>query len=393
MRAFTPRLWNRNYFLAILALVGAQLVYITLITYMALYSIKRFNVNDSAAGFAASSFVLGAALARIVIGKYLDFIGRKRALLIALSVYLLCSVIYAFVDSYGLLLIVRIVQGAGFGVISTAVATAVIAMIPIGRLSEGLGYLALAGTFSNALGPLAAIQLSQTASSLAVFSFTACCALLSLVAVVFMRIIERTPSPDEIRRKWRIRASDLIDKKVLPIAGVALIASTGFALVMTYLTPYMVSLNIPDVASAFFIIWALAMLAIRLFAGRFQDRYGDNVVIPAALVILAGALGILSVAVIPWHFIVAAVLGGAGHGAAIPSLQSAGISRTTEVRVPVATSTHYLALDTGIAIGPVVLGSVIQASGYPSMFFAGACLLLAGVLIYWFCHGKEIQRL
>jgi len=392
MGAASPqRLWSRDYFLAFIVLVGAQLVFVTLMAYMALYALKRFSVNDAAAGFAASSFVLGAAVARLVVGKYLDFIGRKRALLLALTLYALCSLVYPMIDHYGVLIAIRIMQGTGFGVTSTTVATAVIDMIPPGRLSEGLGYIALAGTLSNALGPLAAIQLSQHASSEWVFGFTAGCAVLSFLAVTGMRIQERTPTPTQYARKWQLRLSDLIDGKVLPVAFVALIASTGFALVMTYLTPYMVGLQLADVASVFFLVWALAMLAVRLFAGRVHDRYGDNAVVPAALVSLACGLGLLAVATAPWHFLIAAALGGMGHGAVIPSLQAVGIGRTTTERIPVATSTHYLALDTGIAMGPVALGFVLHFVGYPGMFLVGSCVMLLGVGLYWLVHGRTRQ--
>lgn len=386
------RLWTRNYFLAFVVLVGAQLVFVALMAYMALYAVGRFSVNDTAAGFAASSFVIGAALARLLLGKYLDFVGRKRSLLIALSLYLICSLLYPLIDYYGLLILVRIVQGVGFGVTSTTVATVVISMIPVGRLSEGLGYIALAGTLSNALGPLAAIQLDQRASSLWVFGFTAACAFVSLIAVALMRIRERTPTEDERARRWRIRGSDLIDGKAFPVALVALISSVGFAVVMTFLTPYMVGRNLADAASLFFLVWAGSMLAVRLFAGRAHDRYGDNTVIPAALVSLACGLAILSVADSFWHFVLAAALGGLGHGGVIPSLQAVGISRTTTHRIPVATSTHYLALDTGIAIGPVALGYIVQVAGYSNMFLAGAGLMLLGVFIYWLVHGRHVRR-
>src|SRR5699024_11364515 len=80
-----------------------------------------------------------------------------------------------------------------------------------------------------------------------------------------------------------------------------------------------------------------------------------NAVIPGALLSLVAGLVILAVASAPWHFIIAAFLGGFGHGAALPGLQTAGIKRTTADRVQIATSTHYLALDSGFAIGPVML--------------------------------------
>lgn len=386
------RLWTRDYFLAFVALVGAQLVFITLMTYMALYAAEQFQATDTGAGFAASSFVVGAALSRLAIGKYLDFIGRKRILLIALVVYVICSLLYPLVDHYALLIIIRLVQGSGFGVISTTVATAVIDLIPAGRLSEGLGYISLAGTLSNAVGPLASIQLSQNASSVWVFGFATLCALIALIAVLPMRIRERTPNQDEYDRRWRIRGSDLLDGNMLPVAIVALIASVGFAMVMTFLTPYLVSQDMANVASLFFLVWALSMLGVRLFAGRMHDRHGDNAVIPAALCSLALGLAVVAVADSAWHFVIAAILGGMGHGGVVPSLQAVGIRRTTANRIPVATSTHYLALDSGIAIGPVALGFMIGVAGYPGLFLAAAGIVILGVVVYWIAHGRHAGR-
>src|SRR5699024_12134072 len=154
---------------------------------------------------------------------------------------------------------------------------------------------------------------------------------------------------------WRIRGSDLVDPKILPIALVGLLTTLGYSLSMAFWPAYLVGLTMVNIASLFCLIWAFAMLMVRLFAGRLHDRYGDNAVIPGALLSLVAGLVILAVASAPWHFIIAAFLGGFGHGAALPGLQTAGIKRTTADRVQIATSTHYLALDSGFAIGPVML--------------------------------------
>lgn len=385
----SQRLWTRDYFLAFTILVGPQLVYVTLIAYMALYTMQKFGVSDTAGGFAASSFVLGAAVGRLLIGKFLGFIGRKRALLISLSIFVIGTLIYPLVDLYAWLIVVRILQGTAFGVASTTTSTVAISMLPGGRLSEGVGYLSLAGTLSNALGPVAALQLSQHASSLWVFGFAAVCSTISLIAVVLLRVHEPPPLQEAHQRWWKIRRSDLIDAKTLPVALVALVASLGFALVMTYLAPYMVGRNLADAASLFFLVWAMAMLAVRLFSGRIHDRYGENTVIPPALISLSVGLAVLALADDLWHFLVAAVLGGMGHGGVVPSLQAVGINRTTRDRIPVATSTHFLALDAGIALGPVALGFIVQLDGYPSMFLTGSASMMFGLVLYWVVHGRR----
>ncbi len=385
------RLWTLDYLRAFLAMLGVSLVFITLMSYMALYALRQFHVDETAAGFAASAFVAGGALSRILIGKYLDFLGRKRTLVITLTLFVLCSLLYPMVEHYGFLILIRVVHGMTFGIASTAITSVVVTLIPVGRLSEGLGYISLAGTVANGLGPLAAIQLSERASSLWVFGFTTVCAVVALLAILPMQITERTPSPEEYTRRWRLRGSDMIDSKVLPVALVGLLTTLGFSVVMTYLPAYLVGMQMASTASVFFFIWALGMLVVRLFAGRIQDRHGDNAVIPWALASLVVGLLIISVADSGWHFIVAAFLGGVGHGTVLPGLQAVGVKRTTPERLPIAISTHYLALDSGLAIGPPMLGFMINMAGYPSLYLLGAGIVLLGLVLYWVTHGRHVR--
>ena len=355
---------------------------------MALYAAERFQANDTAAGFAASSFVLGAGLVRLVIGKYLDFIGCKRTLIIALTIFVVCSLLYPLIDHYALLIITRLVQGTMFGIISTAVTSAVIDIIPPSRRSEGLGYYALAATFGMAIGPVAAVEIHAIASADWVFHFTAACAAVSLLAVLPMRIQEHTPDAEEYAQRWRLRGSDLVDPKVLPVAVVAFLSAIGYALITTFLPPFLVGRGMTEATSLFFVIFALAMFGVRLFAGRVHDRRGENAVIPWALLSFALSLTLIAVADTTWVILLAAVLGGIGQGGAVPSLQSVGIGRTTPERIPIATSTHYLALDAGIAVGPVALGFMIQLAGYSGLYLAGAAVLLGSILVYWLTHGR-----
>ncbi|WP_022870340.1 MFS transporter [Yaniella halotolerans] len=385
----SQRLWTADYFRAFIVHLGVSMVFITLMSFMALYAAERFSVNDTAAGFAASAFVAGGALARVLIGKYLDFLGRKRTLVFVLLVFVACALLYPVTDHYVVLLLVRIIHGAAFGVASTTITSIAITLVPAVRLGEGLGYMALAATLSNAIGPLAALQLHERASNLWVFGFTLVCTLFALIAALFMTVRERTPTEDEYRRRWRIRGSDLVDPRVLPIAVVGLLTTLGYSVIMTFLPAYLVGLDMVNIASLFFLIWALAMLIVRLFAGRLHDRYGDNAVIPGALISLTAGLVILALASADWHFIIAAILGGFGHGAALPGIQTAGIKRTTSHRVPIATSTHYLALDSGLAIGPVMLGFIIHMAGYSVLYFAGAGIVALGLLVYWLGHGRR----
>src|SRR5699024_8898126 len=157
-----------------------------------------------------------------------------------------------------------------------------------------------------------------------------------------------------------IRFSDMIDPSAIIVAVVALLSMVGYAIMMTFLTPYMVGRDLADAASAFFLVWACSMLAIRLVSGRAHDLYGDNGVRPVSFVTIATGLGVLSFAYHLWQFMLAAVRCGVGHFVIVPSLHDISVRRTSPYRVPIATAIYYLALDLGLAIGPVALAFMVQ---------------------------------
>src|SRR5699024_9267120 len=173
---------------------------------------------------------------------------------------------------------------------------------------------------------------------------------------------------------------------------VAFITAIGYSLVMTFLPADLLSRGMANAASLFFFIFAIAMTAIRLLAGRLHDHRGDNSVIPAALMFMALGLTTLALANNLWLILLAELLSGIGYGAVVPSLQACGINRTTIRRIPIATFTHYSTLDTGIAIGPVALVFMIPLAGYSGLYFAGTAIVILAALVYWFSHGRHAKH-
>lgn len=128
-----PRLWSKDFTVAIIAAVFLSFVFYLLITTMAGYAVIRFAASDSAAGLASSSFVLGAVAARMFVGTMLDTLGRYRVLITAFTLSAVAGALYLPADSLPLLLAVRFVHGAVFGAGHTAIMAAVQDIIPPSR--------------------------------------------------------------------------------------------------------------------------------------------------------------------------------------------------------------------------------------------------------------------
>ena len=78
-------------------------VYFLFMTTMARHAMQEFACPDSTAGFVASVFLVGAAIARIAAGRYADALGLKRCSIVALVLMAL-----AFTDQWYLWVLVNI---------------------------------------------------------------------------------------------------------------------------------------------------------------------------------------------------------------------------------------------------------------------------------------------
>ncbi|WP_258933612.1 MFS transporter [Nesterenkonia pannonica] len=148
-----PRLFTRDFLFATLINLLITTTFFTLVTGMAVYAAAEFSAGETAAGFAASAFVVGALGARVFAYKYVNTLGRKRVMITCLAVFTLATVAYLGVDSYELLITVRIVHGIALGFAQTALTASVFDIIPKSRRGEGSGYYLLANALPPALGP------------------------------------------------------------------------------------------------------------------------------------------------------------------------------------------------------------------------------------------------
>lgn len=387
------KLFTRDFVLASVANLFISMVFYLLMTSMALYAVDRFQASDSAAGLASSAFIIGSVCARLFAGKLLILCGRKPLLLVSLAVFVIASILYIPSNSLWLLLIVRFVHGMAFGAGNTALATAVQSLIPPARRSEGTGYFGLSTTLSTAAGPFLAVLMASNGNYTAVFLF---CTISSALALLFCLIL-RLPEPPKhtakeahgTRRGSFIRS--IISPAALPISLVILVCGTAYSGIISFLAPYLISVSMTEAASWFFLVYAVTVLISRLFAGRLQDRKGDNAIMYPLLVIFA--LGMAALWLQPGNLSIAAaaVLTGLGFGALMPCAQAIAVSAVSPAEMGVATSTFFLMLDLGIGFGPVILGLVIPQLGYTGMFGILAIFSALGIGLYYLAHGRHAR--
>ncbi|GHD43552.1 MFS transporter [Mycetocola manganoxydans] len=385
-------LWTPAFLLAILVNFFLAIVFYTLMTTMALYAVDRFGASDTAAGLSSSTFIIGALIARIFAGKFLDFVGRRRMLILALAAYVIAGFLYIPADNLVLLLVVRTIHGIAFGAASTSISASVMGLIPAHRRGEGTGYFGISTTLATAIGPFLAVVLVDVSSYDVLFALCTACAAVGLIFSLFLKLPERTPSALEVADKWKFRARDLFEPAALTIGAVMFVAAIGYSGVLAFLNSFAQAENMVAAASAFFLIYAAVVLLSRFFVGRIQDRFGDNAVVYPTLISFAIGLALLGFS--PNGFVLAssAVFIGFGFGALMPCAQAIAVTMAPPHRIGVATSTFFLMLDAGIGFGPLVLGSLLPVTGFHGMYGFLAIVVVLAAVLYHFVHGQRGYR-
>lgn len=133
---------------AFIDMVGA-LIIIPLLPFYA----QHFGASDFMVMVLVSAFSAMQLLSAPVWGRVSDRYGRKPALLIGLGASALAYVVFAYADSYWLLLLSRIVQGAGGGTTAVIQAYVTDSVEPRNR-AKGLGWLSAATNAGVVLGPV-----------------------------------------------------------------------------------------------------------------------------------------------------------------------------------------------------------------------------------------------
>lgn len=381
-----PRLWTRPYVLACLTYVLLGLIFYALMSGMARYAQERFGASEAVGGMVVGAFVLGAVVTRLAASPVMDRLGLRRTLLASLAAFVLATAGYLVAGSLPVLVGLRFVHGMAFGLAGTALATAVQAMIPPSRRSEGTGWFASGLTGASAIGPLLTLQVSATVGWSVLFLGATGITVAALLVGALLR--PREPARDGSARPSGRRS--LLAPEAVPISVIILVGGMGFGAVLGFVGSYSLELGHgPGAASLFFVAFAACSLAGRGVLGVVHDRRGDNVVMLPVLAGFAGTFLVLAWWQTPVGLAAAGALFGLCYAPVMSAVQTIAVRAVTPARVGLATGTFFVFLDMGTGLGPVVFGALAGAVGLSGMFSIVAGLMALLLPYYWGVHGRR----
>lgn len=357
---------------------------------MAVYAVEQFQASESQAGLTSGIFVIGALFARLLTGKYVEVIGRKKLTYVSFILFLIVSVLYFPANSLSLLLFIRFIHGVAYGSATTIMTTAAMDLIPDSRRGEGTGYFALSTTIATAVGPFIGLYITQNANFSMIFTACTIFAVISLFIILFAKIPEADISQEQLESmKKGLKLQDFFEKKALPISIVLIIMGISYSSIVSFINSYAMEIQLEEAASFFFLVYAIVLFISRPIAGKLQDDKGDNFVMYPAILLFSLCLLLLVIAQNGFVLLLAGIPLALGYGTIMSAAQAIAIKESAKHKRGLATSTFFIFMDAGMGLGPFLIGMIIPYTHYRGMYLILAAIVFLSVALYYFLHGKK----
>ncbi|WP_440108739.1 MFS transporter [Paenibacillus sp. QZ-Y1] len=384
MNQTNPKLWTKNFIALSSVNFTMTLIFFLLNATIILYAINEFNASTSQAGIIAGIFIIGSLLGRLFIGR---LILTKKVLMTWLLFFIFTTLLYFTHLNIAFLILSRFLNGITVGVVTTVVSTSAVLSLPVSRKGEGISYFAISTALATGIGPLIGLKMSQNANFDMIFSFSLLLGIINLIIAVLIKF--PTSNITEIKKGQRLKISDFIEPKVIPIATLMFIMAFSFSGIVSYLNVYASEIGLLDTASFFFMVYTVFVLISRPFTGRIMDRKGANIIIYPALLIFGAGMLLLSSVTTGVSLLIAGALVALGFGNISSISQSIAISLAEPHRIGLATATFFIFYDLGNGFGPSIIGLLIPVTGYKGLYVVLGLIILASVPFYHYLYGKK----
>lgn len=363
-----------------------DIVLVMLATFLFQFSVMSVNplINGYAKSLGASSAFAGIIVGimsitsmflRPVAGNLTDRVSKYQLTFIG---GILCSVGnigYILTSRPGLLLLFRLINGTGFVLCTVCMATWLAFLVPRKHVGAAMGYYGLLNATSMALAPALAISLYQVIGYKVMLSISTLAGILMVIVIQFIGNHARPVTSDQRTHNFKV-----IQRDALPVAVIVSLFSIPYFATQADIVEYVAQRGLHVTVSLYFLIYAVVLFIIRISLKNYFDtvRFGAWFgICTTATVIYIIFLTIMNN---NWEMALAAGAMALGYGIMFSICQSTSLLLAPLAEQGLASSTFYLGLDIGMALGPIFGGVISDVLSirwyYPTMLILVPIVLL-----------------
>ncbi|HOI73905.1 MAG TPA: hypothetical protein PLO63_07125 [Syntrophales bacterium] len=385
----TPKLWTFEFLslcLVVMTAFGNVSVFYGFYHYLG-----TIDIPVIWRGFLVGLEPMAAFILRLAVLPWLHVRNSYSVLTASLVLLILCSCSYLWVVTVPAMIVLRIVHGATFMLLTSAAIALIVNFIPKERSGQGFGILGVATMIPFAvIPPLCEALLPHVRGEADLYAGVSVFSVAAIGLLVLLRrhltgairsmdgALLRRPSMSEIRQNFRIPA-------VLLLLSATFLVYMAHATFFYFLKDLSLELRAGDVG-LFFTIFTITMIALRVLGGTLFDRLDKRHLLTAGLILLALSLLALPRAATPSVYYGLAGLYGLSVGIALPLLSALLFTASPLQFQGLNTNMTLFTLDLAYCLMPY-LGGMLVAFGagfgvlfHVSLGFVALALVMIALL-------------
>jgi MFS family permease len=389
----SERLWGKDFIIIMIASAGISFCNYFFFSTLPIYA-RMLSGSTVYAGLMTGVYTLAAMVVRPLAGTLSDRFGRTRLLIAGAFVCAIACVLYDFAGGLMILLVVRMLNGIGFGAHSTCAGAVAADIIPKSRMAEGLGIFGLYGTLAAAVAPGIALTIVGTGGTegfRALFVLAAVVSFASMLADCFITYErKRTDRPArEPPLETHTQGNGATVPKtwlgfeyaVLAPAVVVVLLHVAMSSVTSFLTLFVLERHLGNVG-LFFTFNAAGLFLSRVLCGKIVDRRGTNVVVIPALIVLAVCFALVPFARSLSDLYLVSVPLGLAQGAVVPAIYAMMFNRCSPMRRGTASAAFSSSIDIGFGVGSILFGFIAAGFDYYVVYLGAALFSVLALIVY-----------
>jgi len=147
------KIWTKNFISIALTQFLVFIAFYTLLTTLPIYVINHLGGSEADGGLVVTVMLIAAIIIRPFSAKLLDIIGKKKGLVLSVTLFTMTTFFYIWIDQLIPLLVLRFIHGISFGILTTVTGAIAADVVPRSRRGAGLGYFAMAMNLALVVGP------------------------------------------------------------------------------------------------------------------------------------------------------------------------------------------------------------------------------------------------
>lgn len=335
-------------------------------------------------GLIYSSFSLSRAALQTPIGRLADTYSKKKIIVAGLVVYAVISVVYTYVTSPEMLIVVRFFHGVGSSMMMPVAMAYAMNLTPQGEEGKYMGYLNTALFSGFGAGPFIGGYIYENYSTVMVFNTMTVMVLISLALTILL-------VPDEESLGMKPRQAPVPIREILANRTLSSILiyravnALGRGTIMSFLPLYVV--QILGLSSTYIGVILSTGIFLNAFLqtpmGMLADRVNRKaLLIGGGMLAAMGYFYLVQTGTIAEIFVARMVVS-LGSALSMPAVTAIIAKEGRELGSGSTVGVFNTAMSIGQIIGPVFSGFLLDAYGMGSVFYFSGFISVLSVVSLW----------